>query len=449
MKQRGPLIAVGVAVLLLAGGLALLFRLRLGRGDIYPLYSSFRADPLGTRALHDGLGQLPGLRVERSLKPIKDLAATPPRTILFAGVPVSGWETTDTDEFNALDAAVRAGSRVVIALQATRSDKGHSVEEVRQEVKAKSERKSGKKKSSAKKSDEKKSDARPAPEKPGDKKGPGKEGVEKDDPEKAEDPAGKSEPKEEPFRRSEQPEGARRPRSQLADLRKLWGVELKSRVLFDSGKGEGATRTEAGGLPERVPWKSDLYFKAEQGVEWRTLYKRGGEPVLVERTLGRGTLVLAADSFFLSNEALRGERPTALLAWILGPNTRVVFDENHLGVELDPGIAALAKRYGLTGAFFMLLLLAALFVWRRMALFVPPAEEVRDITLSYHPAAGLEALLRRSVAPHELAAVCVTEWKRTARPGDAAKVAAVVAAAPSSAHAAAIHNQALRALRRR
>lgn len=434
MKRRGPLFIVLSALLLLAAGLTVLFRLRLGQGDLYPMYSSLRADPLGTKALHDGLDQLPGLRVERWMKPIKDLGETPPRTILFAGVTQWGWVTTTTDEFNALDATIRAGSRVVITMQAERADARRSLEEIKREVKEDGGKKGKKKKSGIRKTDEKKDTA---------KKNSEKKGSDEDDPED------KDTAKDSPFRRPVPTEGVDRNKTQLADLRQLWGVDLKSRTLFDTGKVEGALRAEPGPLPESVPWKSDLYFKIAQGVEWRTLYKRGGEPVLIERSLGRGSIVLAADSFFLSNEALQGDRPTSLLAWVIGPHRRVVFDESHLGVEVQAGIASLAKRYGLAGAFFTLLLLAALFVWRRMALFVPPAEEAAEVALTYHPAAGLEALLRRSVGPNELTEVCVTEWKRTARAGDAAKVAAVVAAAPKSTNAATLHNQALRVLRRR
>ncbi len=423
MKGRGSLWALVAALVLLVGGLALLFQLRLGQGDIFPAYSSFRVDPLGTRALHDGLEQVPGLRVERWLKPIKDIPVTPPRTILFAGVSVWGWHTTTTDEFNALDAAVRAGSRVVITIRA-KSASDETTQEAFEEKADRKKEKAGKGKAEKK------------------KEPPGK--AAKKEPEKKENrpPAREREERE-----SRESSGDNK--RTVVDLKQLWGVDLKERMLFERGDDLGATRVMAGDLPATVPWKSDVYFKAEQGVEWRTIYQRGGEAVLVERQLGRGSIVLAADSYFVSNEALQANRATSLLTWMIGPHSRVLFDENHLGVELQPGVAALARRYGLAEAFFTLLLLAALFVWQRMALFVPPPEEVREVTLSYQPAAGLEALLRRSVPPTELAAVCVEEWKRTARPGDVAKAAAVTASAPKNTSAAALHNRILQALRRR
>ena len=40
-----------------------LFQLRFEQGDIYPAYSSLRADPLGTKVFYESLETLPGLSV--------------------------------------------------------------------------------------------------------------------------------------------------------------------------------------------------------------------------------------------------------------------------------------------------------------------------------------------------------------------------------------------------
>jgi hypothetical protein len=394
MKGRGATYGLIALIVLLIVGVGALFNLRLGRGDLFPVYSSLRADPLGTRALHDSLAQVPGLRVERWHKPVKALEATLPRTIVLAGLSRWTWAEFPIEDFAALDAAVRGGSRLVITFRAQEAG-----------------------------------DERPAPRMKSDTRKKGK----------------KAEPEE---RDRTGPETGGKPeRIMRANLRQLWGVEVKARSL--GGADERAVRAGGDELPPSISWRSDLFFTPEQGMEWRTLYRRDGAAVLLERSLGRGSIVLAADSFFLSNEALQRERSTTLLAWIIGENRRVVFEESHLGVEVRPGIAALARRYGLAGAFFTLVLLAGLFVWRRMALFVPPAEEMAEIALSYRPAAGLEALLRRSVPASELAKACEAEWKRTARGPDVARVAAILAEAPKKTSAAELHNTVNRALRRR
>jgi hypothetical protein len=392
MRRRAPLIGLLLVAAALTGGLTLIFRLRLAQGDVFPPYSSLRADPLGLRALHDSLEQLPGLRVERSLRAIRKLEAGPERTILLAGLHPQRWERLRREDFEAIDGAARAGARVVVALRAEEVDEGAERRQAALEAETRARQK-----------------------------------------------------------RAEAGEPERR-KIDYAETRRRWGVGLKARRLVASRDGAvAADEAQAAGLPELVPWKSDVYFELEADAGWRVLYRRAMEPVLAERRLGRGSLVLVADSYFLSNEALQRERAPALLAWAIGPPAHVVFAEAHLGVVAEPGVAALARRYGLAGAFFTLLLLAVLFVWQRLAGFVPPAATAtaEDAPLSYHPAAGLAALLRRAVAPADLVATCVREWQPTVRDSNRARVAAALAAAPRGAEPVTLYNAAVRALQRR
>src|SRR5713101_8912577 len=66
-------IIASCAVLLVAVfgiGIVELFLLRFSAGDVYPPYSSLRADPSGTRALYESLEKIPGATVARHLKPL-------------------------------------------------------------------------------------------------------------------------------------------------------------------------------------------------------------------------------------------------------------------------------------------------------------------------------------------------------------------------------------------
>src|SRR6185295_18194593 len=104
-----------------------------------------------------------------------------------------------------------------------------------------------------------------------------------------------------------------------------------------------------------------LHF-GQTNSSWRTIYGRiagtNVEPVVIERTMGSGSIVLCADSFHFSNEALRREREPELLAWFIGPAREIVFDETHLGVQEAPGVATLARKYRLGSVFVALLILA-------------------------------------------------------------------------------------------
>lgn len=400
MKRPWPLFALAVVLAALVAGLVAIFRLRLAQGDVFPAYSSLRADPLGTRVLHDALARVPGLAVERRFRPLAKLEAGPARTIVLAGVTAASFRRCAAEDFAAMDAAVRAGARLVVAFRA----------EHWREAKP----------------------ARPAPAARAARHEPN-------------DTPPRDRPGDPDYAGGEDDEDTGRRKAPPVDLQEQWGVD----VVLDRALEEGGAVLEGTGeLARRVPWSSDLALRPRDGEGWSVICRRGAEGVMTERPHGAGTIVLAGDAFFLSNEALQRDRSTPLLAWIVGPQARVVFDEAHLGVVADTGLAALGRRYGLAPAFFMFLLLAALWVWRRMALFVPPPTEAGEVALAYHPAAGLEALLRRAVAPGELAAACLAEWRRTARPGEVARAEAAVAAAPRNSPAAQ-HNAALRALRRR
>jgi hypothetical protein len=413
MKRRFSWIALLLIAVVFAGGLGWLFKLRLGQGDLFPAYSTLRADPLGTRAIFEALQELPELRVERSVQPMKKIPETPARTMVFAGMERVQWTAFSVDEANALDAAVRAGSRAVIVFKAERMSVDEGAESVDTRVEA--ERKAAREK----------------------KKAEDKKRAEKDAGERS-----RSSPRNEEDRAIDF-------KKESVDWTRRWGLEVRDRWIMDKEQGAVKAADAAEALEATIPWKSDLYFHLTQGSDWTVLYTRGGSPVMVEMSLGRGSVVLATDTFFLSNEAMQTSRETWLLAWLIGGNARVVFNESHLGVEEEVGIAKLARRYGLAGAFFVLLLLTALFVWRRMALFVPPAPETVETGLTYHPSAGLEALLRRALPAGKLVDTCLAEWARTARAGDVERVRAAVAKQSAKASPADSYNAIVRALKRR
>lgn len=147
---------------------------------------------------------------------------------------------------------------------------------------------------------------------------------------------------------------------------------------------------------------------------WRVLYERGGRAVAVERSFGRGTLVLLADSYLFSNEALRKDRQPRLLAWLVGDAPHVLFDETHLGVAEGWGIMKLARGYGLDGFVFGLLVLATLFVWRNATRLVPPAGQGERATVraGRGGAEALVNLLRRNIGSEQILVSCLREWER-------------------------------------
>jgi hypothetical protein len=177
-----------------------------------------------------------------------------------------------------------------------------------------------------------------------------------------------------------------------------------------------ATRIQPGPFPTNLSWHSALVF-TNLDFPWRVLYARGTDPVMIERQQGDGSIVLATDSFFVSNEAMRKERAADLLAWLAGGQRDILFDETHLGVQENPGIATLARRYGLHGGIVALLALAALFIWKSSVSFLPRDREplAAAPVLGRESAAGFQNLLRRSIAPAHLLQTSLDEWHKSSK----------------------------------
>ncbi|HWH68020.1 MAG TPA: hypothetical protein VNT26_01435, partial [Candidatus Sulfotelmatobacter sp.] len=179
-------------------------------------------------------------------------------------------------------------------------------------------------------------------------------------------------------------------------------------------------------LPEALAWHSALVF-TNLNSSWETIYARGTNPVVIERKFGAGTVVMATDSYFLSNEALRQDRHADLLAWLVGPNRRIFFDEAHLGILETSGVATLMRKYRLHGLALGLAVLAGLFIWKNSLSLVPayPDQEQIETVAGKEAAAGFVNLLRRNIAPRDLLNVCFAEWTKSLTRGNTQVIARV------------------------
>jgi len=343
-------------------GLGRLFQMRFAHGDIYPAYSSLRADPLGTKALFESLRRL--LPAQRHFHSTDRLGPGRHTTLFHLGS-----EPLDlvlpVDEVRHLESFVAEGGRLVLSLRAPSSGLFSPP------ATGSSTNRSG--------------GGRPTPK----------------------------------------PNRSPADRDEFISLWERWGLSYDQTKLakdvFGGFRPASASRVAPGeSLPEELPCHTPLHFE-EPADNWRVIYSRlGAGPVLVERDLGDGTIVFAADTFFLSNEGLLWERHPALLAWLVGASRRVLFDETHLGVSEQPGIATLSRKYRLHGFLLGLLLLAGLFVWKNSLSFLPPTRpaetEAQSLIKGRESSAGVVNLLRRNLPPSELLTICLTEWKKSCGP---------------------------------
>jgi hypothetical protein len=341
-RLRGRLLAL-VAVAALVASLLRLFEYRFSAGDIFPPGSSRRADPLGTKALYEGLELLPGVRVSRNLERLASLGEPTGTTLLVLGVtPEAIGTPMGTPERDlALDQFVRQGGQLILAVEHQNAESATNVW------------RSGYQRLGA---------------------------------------------------------GLNYATNSILPLPARLGFALTHTNL----SGERAHRLAPDStLPDSLPWPSQWHF-TQLSPDWQSLYARGGEAVVARRAHGSGQVILLASDYLFLNDALRRHREPAFLAGLLGPNRRIVFDETHLGLSLEPGVASLVRKYHLGGAVLGLWVLAGLYVWRQTVRFnPPPPDPAAEVVIGRNTERGLLNVLRRGVPPDQLGDLAFQEWRRS------------------------------------
>lgn len=397
MLKRFPL-SLALAVVLIGGFLAImvhLFSLRFESGDIYPPYSTFRADPLGARAFYESMDSLPDLTVERWLE---TGAKMPPQAvghstaIFLLGLPHQALKMVDKVEVEAMEKFMQEGGQVVIAFKPVTGTGWYDrMQAEREAEEAKDAEKLGRRRRTEKTKDK-------------------------------QDEPGEALPRPQ-NRRARDKEKEQEKERHWVDLQKQWGVAFKESSLPLNEEGEPATvRAERSTnsfvfLPEKLPWHSALQLE-KLSAEWEAVYHWNNVPIMAERKWGKGRLLLSTDSYLFSNEALKFQRQPTFLAWTAGGADKVYFNETHLGVMVDPGVATLIRKYRLHGVAFVLVLLSGLFIWRNSLSLIPPDETLEAATAQVagrDAGSGFLNLLHRSVPPRELLRVALLEWRRSAR----------------------------------
>jgi len=375
MRRNFPLIGILLAATVFVAGVIYLFLLRFEAGDVYPPYSSLRADPLGTMALCESLAKLPGLEVRRDTTDRNKLPEEPNTTYLHLAVEARTWRSMSDEVFDEIEKFLTRGGRLVITMRPIAGWEFWS--------------------------------GVPATPVPITNTNTAGTNVPATGPSKTKKSPGKK-------------PGANQPASMIQErsLAKRWGVDF-GRVELAQGEDDVykparvINQTDLP-LPDSLDWHSSLVL-TNLNSSWQTIFARGDHPVVAEKAFGRGSIVIATDSYFLSNQALWKEREPRLLAWLIGPAEHIVFDEAHLGVVESSGVAVLMRKYRLTGVIGALVLLAGLFIWKNSFSLVPPyAGETRSPFVPGKDAtAGFVNLLRRNIPARQVLEVCFEQWTRS------------------------------------
>jgi hypothetical protein len=337
-------------------GVGHLFVLRFQTGDVYPAYSSLRSDPLGTRVFYQSLENLGDITLGRNYRLLHSLKPGPDTTFFYLGTSADDYDPVPQELIEVCDRLTQSGGRLVLSFLPISK---------KQDKKAKLK-------------------------------------------------------KEPESRKVENVEGEEKSKkNSLISIRKHWGIgfEFNQNLPINDDRYLALDAvSNRRDLPPVISWHSNLYFDLLD-KSWQVLYASEGHPVMIERRFGKGSLVLCADSFFISNEALRSERQPQLLVWLLGRNSKIIFDEAHFGIYKQPSVATLLRHYRVHWVFLVLAVMALLFVWKNAVYFVPPCKDEvpsgADVVSDKDYTRGLIAMLRRNIPDNEILQVCGQEWERT------------------------------------
>ncbi|MFC1498478.1 hypothetical protein ACFLS1_08430 [Verrucomicrobiota bacterium] len=195
------------------------------------------------------------------------------------------------------------------------------------------------------------------------------------------------------------------------------GLNVSYVPISDSSLANLSPDADVSGLPESISCHTSICF-TNLAKEWNVIYERNGNPVIIEKKIGKGTFVLSALTYFVSNEAMKKERHPKLLTWLIGKKQTIIFDEYHHSIIQSSGIAVLVRQYQLHWLYAGLLILAGLFIWKNSLSLVPPyvfEEKNAGATLAKGKgsASGLINLLRRNISKRNILNECLKEWEKT------------------------------------
>lgn len=379
MRKTSLILRLAALAVVIAFGFGMLrlWMLRFDSGDIYRPYSSLRTDPLGTRAFYESLEQLPGTAVRRNYRSLKKLTGPDGGTLFFLGVdrdiiPVEfAMGTSGPSEFGgsaakAIHAFVANGGRVVVSFSPSAGITHIDALEALFS--------------------------------------------EQDD--ESEEDKDKDEEKEEQTEDSDGEDLSYNSFGSTLGLAMDYEGEASWQQIRDT---PARGSDEISSLWPEVKWHGRVYFK-DLSNEWKVIYRRADKPVIIERAIDSGSIVICGDTYFLSNEAMMDptSRNPQLLAWLVS-KPDIIFDETHLGVVSSEGIASLARDHGLANLFFVLLVIAGLYIWKSGVSFLPRDPEHterfggQEIS-GKSSAAGLHTLLRKCIPVSGVMNECLKHW---------------------------------------
>lgn len=387
---RTRLITIFGLAILFVGLVAVFVRvleLRFSTGDIYPHYSTLRSDPLGAMALYEAFESTDGFEVSRNHDHLMAIDTLDGDTaLILCGLARQSFgRLRAPGESPALQAVRNEGARLVMVINPELVPSKYDLEDKEEEKwwKRRQEFREKRQKESA-------DDAEDSAE---------IEAREKET-------ESELEKLREEFESTQEEQNGPR-------LTEAFEVDISSPESFE--RPESGWELEPGeGAPKVLPFWFSQYRFTDLGDPWTVIASVDGDPVVVERPFGKGTIALTSDAYFASNEALWLGADTPFLLWLTGGKPKLIFDETIHGSTETGGVVKLIRQFRLHGFFVGLLIFVVLLAWKSGASLTPGNESIErglvgggGAVAGEETDSGLVRLLRRSIRPKELIAQCL------------------------------------------
>ncbi len=344
--------------IIFAGCIFWLFNMRFKTGDVYPPYSTLRADPLGAMALFESLNEIENIIVERNYDSISDfqkknLFQPVKLTIFFLN---SGFEPVYSKKyFNELKMIALNGGTVIIAFRPDFNEHNFSLYENKNNSDSASQLSSNNKEKNIKVSA---------------------------DTIAFDFFSGVG----------------------LKKFQKNNKIRFAEKMILESGENE-------------IPCASNYFFDLKKN-SWEIVYSIKNEyPVVIRRTFGKGSFIFIADSYLFSNEGLRKHPKPEFILQCLNSNAKIIFDESHIGVINSHGISSLIIKYRLHGSIICAFIVFLFFLWKRLSQVAPVYKnnilEKNKIVTGKDSITGLVNILRRHIDPKKIVTEGFEEWKKS------------------------------------
>ncbi len=374
-KNKGILLFI-LIILAFLGSMSWIFiRLSL-KGLSYPPYSSFSSEPKGLRAIYECYHEFKGLPVIRSFKSFEKFKKDPNTFHIGAALRAQSLDYVPLDAFNSIDSTVKAGSSFLLTIDPASS--WFSLSNTLNEYEKNTDDSTTVDTSSETKNIEN----------------------------------SKTDSLSDSLKDSEEDYWE----PQVESFKEKWEFEIEHEKLENDSVYLSVTPQYTKVIGDSILCKSPFYFRISDTL-WQVLAKTDGKPVIIQRTLGKGTLTLSADSYFLTNEALAYHRNTKLLFYLIKKHPNIVFHEAHLGLIEQTGLTDLMNKYGITGIFIGVIILFLLYVWKS-SMSIMTLDYSTDITniedkKVFSNLGGLSGMIQKHINKNEIIDTCISEWEKS------------------------------------